>query len=298
MNSLNLLIRDDGGEDEMERVTEWLSMLTSKGETIKVEMEKVDPIMTPRRQYVQQQQYEEASPTNTRFSGTSIFDKAHRYEGLVDPSPQDCFRDIVSDVTSLTGDDCPDTPCKRPHKSIFKPDSLQAASLNSYDPDSEIEGQHIPEAYTPYPRKPNHTHLVTILSCMQCTLLSLPCSRTTPACTRCIRSAAPSTCLLLRRPFIGEIETSSMGSCPVPVLLKLRNEDPETWKQKMQVRKALVEQWQRRLNRANWVLPRIDKEKRGNYRVGGYVPLQPHLGEGWGRIRYEQLIVDGETFFS
>ena len=80
--------------------------------------------------------------------------------------------------------------------------------------------------------------------------------------------------------------------------MKLKNEDPGVWEKKAEVMEKVQEEWQEKLDRRNWVLPRVESEKRGDWRVngGGCVGSgrRGHPGEGIGRERWEELVVETE----
>jgi hypothetical protein len=226
------------------------------------------------------------SPTDTKFSGCSLFDKSYRdLQGLGSPNS---FRDNVSDVTSVTEHG---RSIKQP---VFQ---LKAESLHSHKPESDVDdspvvAHQLAESSTP--------RLVTILSCIQCILASLPCSRTTPSCTRCIRNNTATSCLLQRRLFPKENTAAPVELCTIPVLLKLDDENEGIWVEKMAAMQRLMEMWEDKKDRGNWILPRIETEERGGWRgqkkKNGNEALRSGFGEGIGRIRCEELVLEEVTF--
>ncbi|KAF2024441.1 hypothetical protein EK21DRAFT_117759 [Setomelanomma holmii] len=295
------------------RVTGWLKGLRiedDEGEKDAVnhqleQKERVVPVTPPRRGNVYQQ-VEEIFPTDTSFSSGSIFDTPCRldYE-LETPYAPRTFRDDESDITSLDQDDRDwdsekNTPADRLQQPLFASHDLSSASLNSFnpscsgtsiDPNSVLSPIRSP---TPPPHNSNTPRIVTVLSCLQCTHANLPCSRTTPSCTRCIRNSMSKSCLLLRRRFPEEIDPSKPQHCTVPVMLERKAEDENEWARKMKVMQTMREVWQHREDKRNWVLPRVDSEVRVDWRVEGRVDWveEKWLSEGLGRVVFEEVVVD------
>jgi hypothetical protein len=82
--------------------------------------------------------------------------------------------------------------------------------------------------------------------------------------------------------------------CTQPVLLKLKGEDAEIRARKVEIAKELHEMWQKKQDKKNWVLPRVDSEKRGNWNAMGIVGRKMHPGEGLGRVTWAELRVETE----
>jgi hypothetical protein len=279
-------------EYDVSRVTGWLEDLVVSEQEEK-ESEKHEPVTPPRRALERGlEKYEEVSPTDTSFSGASIFDKDHG-----SPCPEGRFRDDVSVATSLD----PDDKIHEHEAFVVKRehfiDNLAPESLNSYDPLSDADDQDYNHhqlqqqefATTPSPHHTDITlpRLTTILSCLQCTLSSLPCSRTPPHCARCIRNSKSTSsttnppCLLLRRRFPEEITPEHYT---LPVLFKRVDESEESWAEKMSVKEKLLEEWMEKEERRNWVLPRVESEERGGwkrYRKGCGGKKEGKKGRGW-----------------
>ena len=239
--------------DDNERISRWIRQIDHKqsdedaselGDT-----RAVAPV-TPLRQPTPLLCYDKPSPTNTSFSGGSIFDNLQTPH---DSRNDDPFRDDISDATSIDNEnDYPETKAKQ-FTLIFIPNipapgntakSSRLASVYSYDPPSELDTDlqdelgdftELPVAPQAAPISQDKPRIVRLTSCLQCTLAGLPCSRTTPSCSRCLRAGKGSTCLLYRRKFREEIDASDAETCTVPVLLKLKDEDSETWKEKLKL---------------------------------------------------------------
>jgi hypothetical protein len=81
------------------------------------------------------------------------------------------------------------------------------------------------------------------------------------------------------------------------VLLRLKNEDPEHWAERMSAAERLHEDWMERQDKMNWVLPKIESEVRGDWRVEGRVERMGLRwpSEGLGRVVFEELLVDEES---
>lgn len=261
--------------------------------------EQNDPA-TPSRRILLPERYEEASPTDTTFSGHSIFDPPEDRHEPGTPTRQGRYRDDASDTTSCDGDD-EDVFGSSSGKIDSQEDStslrLRPASLHSHDPaltdDGEQKLDQLPTISEQLPpRDPNEPRIVNIVSCLQCTLANLPCSRSTPSCTRCTRNGKPNACLLLRRRFHEEINVADPEFCTLPVLLKRKYHSEENWETKLQAVKELQVEWDELQDKRNWVLPKVDSEKRGDWWACGYVVKKAHPGEGLGRVRYEELVVD------
>ncbi|CBY00723.1 hypothetical protein LEMA_P018530.1 [Plenodomus lingam JN3] len=161
------------------------------------------------------------------------------------------------------------SPSPKPPPTLF---SLSPPSSNA----SLARAETPPTNAPPKPHDASIPRLVLMTSCIQCTLASLPCSRTPPSCTRCIRNGHAETCLLTRRLFLdepirypshlyshpgaggissayGNGDGISMGSV---VLLKVVGQDEGVvWEHKRAVLERLMGAWWDGFERENWVLP-------------------------------------------
>lgn len=257
----------------------------------------VQPITPPRRSPALHIT-DDPSPITSTISGYSIFDTLLGRKTQLGTSTRG---DESSDITSVDGEEIDKKATEDPYiiPSYTQQPPISPVSLNSHnppspaasDPDEPLLGatRSIPAAHNPdIPRA------VSLTSCLQCTLADLPCSRTTPHCSRCVRNGHAATCLLTRRLFPEEIaQAGSMDTRRRLVLLKVRGENEEAWAAKMELRDQLMEQWQMRQDRMNWVFPSLNGGARG---LGGVKGRQKQWGwEGWGRVVYEVLFVDGEV---
>lgn len=271
-------------EGELGRVIEWLKEIDLGADEKEQIKEEAGPRTPPRRQY-ERLLYEEVSPTDTTFSGASIFDKSYRQHEELD-RPRQC-RDDISEATSVDEDD--EKPTRQ---TVF---DARSGTLFDDGPDSTVD-----EIYAEVqPRsvfEPNTIRLTTIISCLQCTLASLPCSRTSPSCTRCIRNNFSSFCLLQRRLFDDEIADTPPELCLTPVLLKLATEDEGSWKKKMEAKHELMRVWKEKRNKENWVLPSVESKRGGWRKYGRFDTMRigVGVGEGSGRLRCEEVVVDAD----
>ena len=176
----------------------------------------------------------EPSPTNTNFTDQSIFDKPEEVSSTPDLDDDD-------DAGSVSSVEAPTTVFhyKDYHqdKKALLVGSPSVNSLNSIEPPSDLEEEErvvqapIRIPASPDPGKP---HLVWMVSCLQCTLANLPCSRTLPSCSRCVRNGFGALCLTQRKRFYEESRGGFTG-CYDPVLLRLAEEDQEVWDSKVQL---------------------------------------------------------------
>ncbi|KAF1831214.1 hypothetical protein BDW02DRAFT_532441, partial [Decorospora gaudefroyi] len=306
-----------GAKEEVDctnRVVGWLKELDvneakielERDESAEIPSKKCEPLTPSRQTSTTLVVHDEISPTDTSFSGQhSIFDAPVRKLQFECPTPKGQIQDDLSDTTSLDAND--DEDCGSPsrkqqlfrqpttHDSTLRPSS-PPPSINSYNPPS-TNGENQPQPITvtnpapTTPHDPNTPRLVWLTSCLQCTLLNLPCSRTHPACTRCIRKGQSSTCLLHRRSFA--FEAIDPLKCQVPILLKVKGEDEEAWRNKVQLSRTLLAEWRVGRERRNWVFPCLEGGKGGWRRgLGDRGPVERHPGEGLGRMVFQLLAVD------
>jgi hypothetical protein len=264
-------------ENDMGRVAQWLEEIEIEAtETVQAE-----PRTPPRRPH-ETLLYAEVSPTDTTFSGACVFDKP--FGPLHELDHLGHHRDDVSDATSLDENE------EKPLKDLTS--NLETCSLHDHQQDSVSHDKPRVSA-TPVLASPR---LTTIVSCLQCTLLHLPCSRTPPSCTRCIRNNRASSCLLQRRLFTDEIAAQLPDLCNIPVLLKLADEDERTWTEKMKAKEELLQVWRVKRDRENWVAPKVHESKRGGWNKYGRVKSSGvGISEGMGGMTFMELVVDGEV---
>lgn len=139
---------------------------------------------------------------------------------------------------------------------------------------------------------PRHvTATVTAASCLQCSLLNLPCSQTHPTCSRCTRRhgeplggfygllAASEPCLARRKRTIEELEILdgmqdvSCGNSKhrqknglsdrEDVLFRLESDGDGDWERKLELADELLVIESQRMERSNWVLPEAPGSVRG-----------------------------------
>jgi hypothetical protein len=262
---------------------------------------------TPKRQPNSHATLEEISPTDTSFSGQSIFDVPLRRDLFGSPTPKCGIRDDDSDTTSINSDDW--TLVQEKGHALERPvppnfsllPSVPSASLDSHGSTLDVS---IGE-FAPVPdlkgkpvlltQDPNEPRPVWITSCLQCTIAGLSCSRTYPYCSRCQRSGRAEECLLHRRCSVSEAPNSTeVAECKAPLLLKVIGEDDGLSKRKVELAEELCEKWIREQDKKNWVLPDINS-RRGGWRTrkdGIKKDKTSHPGEGIGRLSFCELFVN------
>ncbi|KAI8941062.1 hypothetical protein NX059_002302 [Plenodomus lindquistii] len=293
-----------------DHITTWLRTLTIDSDDDKINARQQElgnlgeesvPVTPPRRKCVSaiQSVQDEASPISTIFSDRSIFDTpTWKTQQL-----RDDLTDDLSEITSVDNDE-PDIHGKEDiHVTLFKPQQDQLptppASENSYDPPSSAASA-LPNGHFDASsardikaQDPSIPRAVNITSCLQCTHSHLPCSRTPPSCTRCVRNGKPDLCLLTRRLFPEEmVQSEHHDEVGHVVLLKIMGEDEELWRRKINVREKLMREWQEKQDRRNWVLPSWGAEQRGRKEGEQGRGMGRRGWEGNGRVTYRELCVD------
>ncbi|KAI4663692.1 uncharacterized protein J4E78_004109 [Alternaria triticimaculans] len=301
-----------------DRIEGWLDKLNIRGAEIDGSECTTDtdeeagygPTTPPRRSDHRFVPQDEVSPTDTSFSGQSIFDKPLRKNLFGSPTPKFEIQDDDSDTTSIDSRDwapahgkertlerlVPPAFALRPSKPSARPNPHEAASQT--DTDDLTAVPHLDPQHTLPPHDPNEPRPVWITSCLQCTLAGLPCSRTYPSCSRCKRHNRADECLLQRRRFTSEVMYSSlMDRSTAPALLKVKGEDEGVWERKVELAEALCEQWVAEQNKKNWVLPDVGSARGGwgKRRGRGGKEKVGHPGEGIGRLAFRELFVDVDT---
>ncbi|KAG9196193.1 hypothetical protein G6011_01314 [Alternaria panax] len=294
-----------------DRIQGWLQKLYSKGyqvddsqcdETTQDQVVILEP-RTPTRQPNSCTTLDEISPTDTSFSGQSVFDARLHRNSFGSSTPKCRIRDDDSDASSITSDVRVPTPKNEgtlerhvPRDFSLLP-SAPSVSLDSHNSTSdtdacELAAVPVPTALTQDPVEPRP---VWITSCLQCTLAGLPCSRTYPHCSRCKRHDRAEDCLLQRRSFISEsLNPTQEGGCKSPILLKVEGEDDEFQKRKVNLAAELCEKWIVGQEKKNWVLPTVGSPRGGWRTRKDRVKKEKivHPGEGIGRLSFHELFVD------
>ena len=314
--SLKMLEKEVENSD---RVQGWLQRLEIKGpDTDGNERQKVTdhetefprPTTPPRRPDPRLAVQDEVSPTDTSFSGQSIFDIPNRKNYLGSPKREHDISNDDSDTTSIDSRDW--TPKQGKERTLERrvppPFALRPGTpsvcLDSHESASDLDADETATAsYLKAQRTlptpdPNEPRPVWITSCLQCTLAGLPCSRTYPSCSRCKRHNRAEECLLQRRRFASEVmDFSTMERSTVPALLKVKGEDEGVWERKVELAEALCEQWVAEQNKKNWVLPDVGSARGGWGKRKGRVGREKvgHPGAGIGRLAFRELFVDVDT---
>ncbi|KAJ4339473.1 hypothetical protein N0V87_003171 [Didymella glomerata] len=237
--------------DDVDRISSWLRQATHEQYEDDMselgQLTTIEPI-TPRRHPSLPTFYAEASPTDTAFSGHSVFDTpSSPGNGWI----EDVFSDEVPDI--IPGDD-----------SKTRLDKEQKARLSKNQ-----------------------------------TLLDIDDSEAGSRVS-CKRKGQAALCLLHRRQYPEEIRTSDATWCTTLKLLKLRSEDEETWKKKLELADELRHLNISQKDYKNWVLPLIESP-RGDFRSYGTKIPKKYPSEGKGermdKHSYQELCValDCET---
>lgn len=199
---------------------------------------------TPQRQPYVCEASEDISPTNTSFSGTSVFDSPLRKYSRPEHANHSYnqIREDESDITSVDGEaweqdeknkqveDVQNTHSNVAHANgVSSTTSSLTSTTSSVSTTSVLDPNHLTPSITQHDPKTPRT--VWLASCLQCTLANLPCSRTPPSCTRCARKGQAELCLLQRRLFAEEILRVGC-TYRVPILLKMKGESEGVWKRK------------------------------------------------------------------
>ncbi|KAF2012513.1 hypothetical protein BU24DRAFT_484169 [Aaosphaeria arxii CBS 175.79] len=285
-----------------ETIVEWLqkidldsaSTVTPERDDIDTALEEAPRPNTPAPTVVVVEP-EEVSPTKTNFSGDTVFDEPPApalYKGYVYGEPgrkDDINIDEIRSASSITdagdydlqsssGDD-------EASAEIKAPEDVSCAglhhSLTGFYAATEQEVSATSEK-TEAPEK----RLVIVVSCLQCTLQGMRCSRTLPACSRCVRAGRDDTCLLHRRMMAYEAKTNGQWASNMPILLRLQHDPEEKWNMKNKLAQKLLQEWRIEQDRKNWVLPnpyngKILKQTR---RYGTPFLRKTHPGEGQGNV--------------
>lgn len=273
---------------------------TSQGSQLENSRERIQ-IITPLRRSSVVQIPDHSSPITSIFSDETLFDAPLRKDiPLRAPTCNQFYADF-SDHTSIDGEDNAGGVSEKPCliSNYTQQFHISTASLDSCDPPSSVHSDfddplgHIVQSGREDNHNPDLPRVVNITSCLQCTLANLPCSRTTPCCTRCVRNGYGDTCLLTRRLFPEEIIQAGSAGPRRLVLLKVKGENDEVWATKMELKDRLLEQWQMQKDRKNWVFPSLDGGM--GERRGSNAELKKGDWEGVGRVVFKVLCVHVEA---
>jgi hypothetical protein len=308
-------ILEQGGEYN-DRIAGWLEKLEIKSpetdeskssEVAPLETQALRPITPPQRADPRPTYLDEVSPTDTSFSGQSVFDVPYRRNLCGSPTPKCEIRNDDSDTTSVDSHHWALMQAKENSLEQFIPPAFALrprappASADYPETDSDTNtgeltavpnGDPQPSLSIPNPNEPRP---VSIMSCLQCTLAGLPCSRTYPSCSRCRRHNRAEDCLLQRRCFTSEaLDPSMMERSKAPTLLKVKGDGEAIWKRKVELAQELCEKWVMEQDKKNWVLPDISSPRGGWRKRKGRIEKEkvPHPGEGIGRLSFRELFVD------
>jgi hypothetical protein len=177
---LNTAMERIPGEEDINRVASWLEDLHIDSDS---EQDDLEPATPPPRRPFHKQSFDGVSPTDTTFSGGSIFDKPYRQSLLLgSPSP---YRDDISDVTSVDGEDASrsSSPSSRAY---FHPPTLQISKPPQISPTKNNPRTGLRPSYlvysapSPTSRAPAHPRFA-------------PAARATPRHPACFNAACSRT---------------------------------------------------------------------------------------------------------
>jgi hypothetical protein len=243
---------------------------------------------------------DKSSPTDTSFSYVTSFDSPEIKEIGAR------YFDDVSDTSATTiEEEGPDwSSCEEQMQEQEEKEDIVAPldavssystgihnSISSSSSTISIPVSPDDEQLVQPPCDPTNPRLVWITSCLQCTLAGLPCSRTPPSCSRCIRKGVGDMCLLRRRKLADERVRGDRAGNRVGILLKVKGQDEVRWGMKKVLEQELTEKWREEEGRKNWVLP-VSGVK-GNYWTygsGGAVGKRD-MGEGMGRQTFVEIVL-------
>ena len=171
------------------------------------------------------------SPTNTGFTDNSIFDQPFA------PGTRyfDTHNDALSyySATSIVSSNCSNTdssyksqivrsenPAEAEPQNATGVEVANAHNIKSVKRHAPVIHRKTEEVHLVQPKTvPGRCILVWVTSCLQCTLAKMPCSRTIPACSRCVRAGCGDMCLLQRRKLNSERVLGAIVGNMTPVLL-------------------------------------------------------------------------------
>lgn len=296
--------------DSYTAIEDWLeaidvNVLSAAATTSDIALQVNDgdlPPLTPLRLPKPTEVVEETSPTDTSFSATTIFDTPVHEPPHVNHEPSsDCdLLDAFSDNTTVYNDYDKKAVTEEQDESdsatisdaaTAAPEAITPSEAITLSTDINEVSSPPPDTATTSSRvyeKEERVRIVSVTSCLQCIHLHLPCSRTYPYCMRCARNGHAALCLLHRRRFASEF-----GRGGGPVLLKVKGEEEEVWKMKVQVKEAMDEKWAAEQEKKNWVMPSMLGERGGWQKRGVWVDEgEGYPGEGEGRVVLREMVVE------
>ncbi|CAI6333470.1 unnamed protein product [Periconia digitata] len=244
----------------------------------------IQPV-TPPRDSALINRFVEVSPTDTTFSENknAIFDSPQSIREIYSVGSARHNKYAETDASSV--DETDNSSFKDGHDEINDVDSTShqptstviSARKNIQQPNDRLETTRT---------VPSTLNRVCVLSCLQCAMKDLPCSRTTPSCQRCNRNDTAESCLLQRRRTADEMLSRDRNFCRTPVLLFQDGETENGWAKKVALQTQLLDVWKAKEDRRNWVYPSLMDSKADHK-----WELKGHPGEGKGRLSFVEMEV-------
>lgn len=219
-------------EAKLDLVAQWVETLSIAG-----------PSTPPPKQYAIQQPRDDdsrkvsptdskISPTDSKFSSNSVFDspgsalRGTAYEHYAETEASSIDKKQEVDVREENS-----IQIVPKDSGAILPTLIEEGSLH----DSSYNVPPLAVSLAPVPEEafdPRATKSIWLSSCLQCVLADLPCSRTLPACSRCVRNTCGELCLVRRRPLHIEVQDQNGHVEAKSILLKQVGDDETVWQKK------------------------------------------------------------------
>ncbi|KAF2756187.1 hypothetical protein EJ05DRAFT_92776 [Pseudovirgaria hyperparasitica] len=268
----------------------WLEGLTTEEAATASDRKPLQPPTTPRSQGFATldlpfSHYD--SPNSTFTLETSIFER-HNTEVC-----EDDRLSVSTGASSVySASDQPDTDSTKHRSSnvatttnLAPHDESALGTPTESPPRDLVVNTEIPSLTKPM--------LVWVTSCLQCVLKGLPCDKTVPRCSRCLRCGEEGHCLLQFVPY--------HDSWTTPILVRFSSDDHQVTEEREEQQRELLKNWQSRVERRNWALPFVGKHSKAaivHTIKGTFLRCQhnpTHPGRGEGRERHAMLELTSEA---
>ncbi|KAF1972268.1 hypothetical protein BU23DRAFT_599759 [Bimuria novae-zelandiae CBS 107.79] len=254
-----------GSETSKKSINAWMEALDvddkeTEGNDNLQDSARIDPSTPPPSCRTFHQYVEEVSPTDTNFSFDPIFGSpigSFDLSGNYTPNRE---RYAATDASSVDDDD-EATARKELLASLVAPadgavvpgshlnEALSSDLATAVTTPLHATSEPVPDpAHSTFNR--NTTHLIWVTACLQCVLADLPCSRTLPACSRCVRNGHGEVCLVQRQRVHEEI-VHDHYICD-PILLVREGDDDAVYEKKEALQGDMIESWREKYDRNFW----------------------------------------------